>query len=139
MKENLVTSKSIEKTGAVVNTQGPQTKNLVQNTAASMSEVGLKTMPIDLVKDEKINEDILNTFDFTAIDKLDPSLTDNFKKICDKEMPMEIKFIEMDAKPEVFKEMIRFRLFCLGDESNPKNVKYELFSNDDLFFIYYNM
>lgn len=139
MKENLVTTKSIDKTGALLNTQGPLNKNPIQNTVASVTEIGLKTVPIDLVKEEKINEDILNTFDFSAIDKLDPSLTDNFKKICDKEVPMEIKLIEMDAKPEVFNEMIRFRLFCLGDESNPKNVKYELFSNDDLFFIYYNM
>lgn len=124
----------------VVVTQGAnQSKNPNQATVGSMAEINMKAIPMEIGREEKINEDILNTFDFTSIDKLDPSLTDGFKKICDKEIDIDIKMIEMDSKPEYFKEKVRFRLFCQGEESNPKNVKYEIFSNEDLFFIYYNV
>lgn len=139
MKENIsTTSKSMEKNILNnINTQPAINKNV--NTTGSTTEIR-KTIPIPNIKDEeKVNEDVLNTFDFTSIDKMDPSLTDGFKKIVDKELEVEIILIEIDSKPEIFKEKIRFRLFCQGEEVNAKNVKYEIFSDYDLFFIYYNM
>ena len=138
MKENIsTTSKSGEKTVINnLNTQAQQNKNVLSTGSMEIK----KTIAVPLLKDEeKVNEEVLNTFDFSAIDKMDPSLTDGFKKIADKVMDAEINFIEMDKKPEKYKEKIRFRLFCQGEEVNAKNVKYEIFSDFDFFFIYYNM
>jgi hypothetical protein len=38
-------------------------------------------------------QNIINSYDLTAIEELDPALADGFKVLFDKELPVELRYI----------------------------------------------
>eukprot|EP01015_Nassula_variabilis_P016467 TRINITY_DN2526_c0_g1_i1.p1 TRINITY_DN2526_c0_g1~~TRINITY_DN2526_c0_g1_i1.p1 ORF type:complete len:251 (+),score=49.95 TRINITY_DN2526_c0_g1_i1:63-815(+) len=83
-------------------------------------------------------QNILNSFDFSAIDEMDPTLHDGNKLIFDRELQFHIRFQEkgLEAQELSSLEPIRVRVLLLGDETNPQQIKLELSSENDLFFYY---
>ncbi len=43
---------------------------------------------------------ILNTFDFAAIEEMDPSLADGYKVIYDREVPFELRIQDANTGPQ---------------------------------------
>ena len=81
---------------------------------------------------------ILNEFDFSVIEQMDPSLADGHRLIFDREVPFELRIQDIGSGPQEVGtlEAIRVKVFILGDESAPQHVKVELVSESDLFFHY---
>lgn len=77
------------------------------------------------------NQTLINTFDFTAIDQLDPLLSEGHRQIFNKDVIMEVR--KNNAKLE---EKIKFRMLLIGEEVVPSNVRIELTSEEDIFFFY---
>eukprot|EP00735_Rhodelphis_limneticus_P006346 TRINITY_DN18742_c0_g1::TRINITY_DN18742_c0_g1_i1::g.15231::m.15231 TRINITY_DN18742_c0_g1::TRINITY_DN18742_c0_g1_i1::g.15231 ORF type:complete len:254 (-),score=18.89,McrBC/PF10117.4/0.012,MCM_N/PF14551.1/0.73 TRINITY_DN18742_c0_g1_i1:528-1289(-) len=81
------------------------------------------------------NDSVLNTFDFSHIDELDPAIADGHRVIYDREVPFEMRN-EVDpshAQDVGNLEAIRAKVLVLGDEHNPSNVRLELTSEANLF------
>lgn len=80
----------------------------------------------------------LACFDFSAIDSLDPSLAEGHEVIYDREFPMELRMQDSDVGPQEVGtlEPIRCKILLLGDTSQPKHMRVELTSENDLFFHY---
>ena len=89
-------------------------------------------------KEEKEYHSILNSFDFTHIDELDPSLTDGFKLIYDREVPFELRIQENNEVPQEVGtlEAIRVKLLQQIESNAQTGIKIELTSESDLFFHY---
>jgi len=81
---------------------------------------------------------LLNSFDFSAIEEMDPSLADGHRVIYDREVPFELRIQDPSSGPQEVGtlESIRVKLLVLGDDSNPQHIKVELTSENDLFFHY---
>mmetsp|Transcript_56635 Transcript_56635/g.64916 ORF Transcript_56635/g.64916 Transcript_56635/m.64916 type:complete len:236 (+) Transcript_56635:40-747(+) len=84
------------------------------------------------------NANLLNTFDFSEIDSLDPSLSEGFRVIYEKDIPFHIRFEDSDPeRPDnELIENIHIKMLILGDIQNPQVFKLELSSDNDLFFFY---
>lgn len=89
----------------------------------------------DVVNESK---SFLDSFDFTAIEEMDPSLTEGHRVTYDRECPFELRVQDADTGPQEVGtlEAIKCKLLCLGDENNPQHVRIELTSENDLFFHY---
>merc|ERR1719436_2412367 len=76
----------------------------------------------------------LDTFDFTAIEEMDPSLTEGHRVSYDRECPFELRVQDSDAGPQEVGtlEAIKCKLLVLGEEQNPQHVRIELTSENDL-------
>eukprot|EP00347_Sterkiella_histriomuscorum_P017734 403348200 len=82
---------------------------------------------------------VLNAFDFTAIDEMDPSLAEGHSVLYDREAPFELRIQDPNNGPQEVGtlEAIRVKILVLGDDNNHiQNVKIELTSENDLFFHY---
>jgi hypothetical protein len=81
---------------------------------------------------------LLNSFDFSAIEEMDPSLADGHRVIYDREVPFELRIQDPSSGPQEVGtlESIRVKLLILGEDSNPQHIKIELTSENDLFFHY---
>lgn len=74
---------------------------------------------------------IINTFDMTLFDDLDPVLSQGFKEIFNREVEVEIK-----KEDKRIREDLRIRVLYLGDESAATNIRLEISSENDLYFYY---
>eukprot|EP00511_Aplanochytrium_stocchinoi_P004054 CAMPEP_0204837724 /NCGR_PEP_ID=MMETSP1346-20131115/28788_1 /ASSEMBLY_ACC=CAM_ASM_000771 /TAXON_ID=215587 /ORGANISM="Aplanochytrium stocchinoi, Strain GSBS06" /LENGTH=240 /DNA_ID=CAMNT_0051973353 /DNA_START=108 /DNA_END=830 /DNA_ORIENTATION=+ len=78
----------------------------------------------------------LTNIDFSAIEELDPSLSDGYRIIYDRECPVELRFQETAESPQEVGtlEAIKVKMLVTGKDSSPESVKIELSSECDLFF-----
>jgi hypothetical protein len=102
-------------------------------------------------------QNIINSYDITAIEELDPALADGFKVIFDKEFPVELRYIlpissppKTPRRPKQPQRHPRKRprshndpgislsdhLNFQGDQSKYSAIKVEFSSENDLFFHY---
>lgn len=86
------------------------------------------------------DDSVLNSFDFSAIDEMDPSLSEGHHIIYDREVPFELRIQDSGSGPQEVGtlEAVKVKLLVLGEDSNPRHVKVELTSENDLFFHYIN-
>jgi hypothetical protein len=90
------------------------------------------------MQEDKGEPSLLNSFDFSAIEEMDPSLADGHRVIYDREVPFELRIQDPSSGPQEVGtlEAIKVKVLLLGDDSNPQHVKLELTSENDLFFHY---
>lgn len=96
-------------------------------------------------------QSVLNAFDFSAIDEMDPSLAEGHTVVFDREAPFELRIQDPNSGPQEVGtlEAIRVKILQLvsnpryeqltllqGEQNNLQNVKIELTSENDLFFHY---
>uniref|UniRef100_A0A0G4G043 Spindle assembly abnormal protein 6 N-terminal domain-containing protein n=1 Tax=Chromera velia CCMP2878 TaxID=1169474 RepID=A0A0G4G043_9ALVE len=84
--------------------------------------------------------DLLSTFDFSAIEEMDPSIRDGHRVVYDRECPFELRVQDSRSSPtEVGTlEAIKCKIVVLGEESMPQEVRVELISEHDLFFHFHH-
>lgn len=84
------------------------------------------------------NASFLDSFDFTAIEEMDPSLSEGHRVCYDRECPFELRVQDADTGPQEVGtlEAIKCKILILGDEQNPQHCRIELTSENDLFFHY---
>merc|ERR1719321_2625100 len=80
---------------------------MLRGTAASAAEEAEKSIA---------GHSFLDSFDFTAIEEMDPSLAEGHRVVYDRECPFELR--------------------VLDEETNPHHCRIELSSENDLFFHY---
>jgi hypothetical protein len=91
----------------------------------------------DLLKKEE--NTILGSFDFSAIEELDPSLAEGHRLVYDREVPFELRLEDTNGPQEVASfEAIRAKILIIGDDTNPTQVRIELSCENDLFFHFTN-
>ncbi|OMJ87186.1 hypothetical protein SteCoe_11109 [Stentor coeruleus] len=80
----------------------------------------------------------MNSFDFSAIEEMDPSLSEGHHVIYDREVPFELRIQESGSGPQEVGtlEAVKVKLLILGEDSNPRHIKMELTSENDMFFHY---
>ncbi|OMJ82989.1 hypothetical protein SteCoe_16202 [Stentor coeruleus] len=80
----------------------------------------------------------MNSFDFSAIEEMDPSLSEGHHVIYDREVPYELRIQESGSGPQEVGtlEAVKVKLLILGEDSNPRHIKMELTSENDMFFHY---
>eukprot|EP00350_Pseudokeronopsis_sp_OXSARD2_P006434 CAMPEP_0170556218 /NCGR_PEP_ID=MMETSP0211-20121228/15779_1 /TAXON_ID=311385 /ORGANISM="Pseudokeronopsis sp., Strain OXSARD2" /LENGTH=70 /DNA_ID=CAMNT_0010866409 /DNA_START=70 /DNA_END=282 /DNA_ORIENTATION=+ len=66
------------------------------------------------------NHSVLNAFDFTAIDEMDPSLSEGHTVLYDREAPFELRIQDSNSGPQEVGtlEAIRVKVLVLGDQNN---------------------
>lgn len=80
---------------------------------------------------------MLNSFDFPAMEELDPSVAEGHKVLYDREVPFELRQHNADGHQEVGTlEAIKVKILVMGDEPVPVALRIELTSENDLFFHY---
>ncbi|OMJ90010.1 hypothetical protein SteCoe_7687 [Stentor coeruleus] len=94
------------------------------------------------MQDERLDrvDSILNSFDFSAIEDMDPSLSEGHHVSYDREVPLELRIQDSNSGPQEVGtlESIKTKLLVLGEDSNPRHIKLELTSENDIFFHYIN-
>jgi hypothetical protein len=81
------------------------------------------------------NSAAIGNFDFSAIEELDPSLSEGHKLVYDKEVPFELRLDDTNGPQEVASfEAIRAKILIIGEDNNPQQVRLELSCENDLFF-----
>jgi hypothetical protein len=97
----------------------------------------MKSNVEDVKKDE--GNTILGSFDFSAIEELDPSLSEGHRLAYDREVPFELRLEDTNGPQEVASfEAIRAKCLVMGDETNPTQIRVELSCENDLFFHFTN-
>lgn len=83
-------------------------------------------------------DSVLNSFDFSAIEEMDPSLGEGHRLLYEREVPFELRIQEDSRNPQEVGtlESIKVKILILGEETNPHHIKVELTSENDLFFHY---
>lgn len=97
-------------------------------------------------------QSVLNAFDFSAIEEMDPSLAEGHTVVFDREAPFELRIQDPNSGPQevgtleairvkILQMVSSFRAFFYiyllqGEPNNLQNVKIELTSENDLFFHY---
>jgi hypothetical protein len=79
-----------------------------------------------------------DSFDFSQIEDLDPSLSNGYRLLYDREVPVEIRsisFVGEKTNTGVL-ESIKVKMLVLGSEDAPQSIRLELTSEADLFFAY---
>jgi hypothetical protein len=81
---------------------------------------------------------LLQSFDFAAIEEMDPSLADGHRILYDREVPFELRIQDSTSGPQEVGtlEAIRVKVLLLGDDANPHHIKVELTSENDFFYHY---
>lgn len=81
---------------------------------------------------------LMDTFDLSAIEEIDPSLTEGHRVVYDREVPFELRMQDAETGPQEVGnlEAIRCKILSLGDEQSPEQCRIELTSENDLFFHY---
>ena len=93
--------------------------------------------------DEEVKKDdgntVLGSFDFTAIEELDPSLSEGHKLVYDREVPFELRLEDTNGPQEVASfEAIRAKILIMGEDVMPTQIRIELSCENDLFFHFTN-
>ena len=80
----------------------------------------------------------MNSFDFSAIEEMDPSLSEGHHVTYDREVPFELRIQDAGSGPQEVGtlEAIKTKVLVLGEDSSPRHIKVELTSENDLFFHY---
>ena len=83
-------------------------------------------------------DQVLQSFDFTAIDDMDPSLSEGHRIVYDREVPFELRIQEANSGPQEVGtlEAVKAKILILEDQGRLHNIKVELTSENDLFFHY---
>jgi hypothetical protein len=82
---------------------------------------------------------VLGNFDFSAIEELDPSLSEGHRLAYDKEVPFELRLEDTNGPQEVASfEAIRAKILLIGEDNSPQQVRLELSCENDLFFHFTN-
>lgn len=87
-------------------------------------------------------ENAIEKPNLSSIESKDPSLTDGYKIIYNKEVPIDIKLESKEGRKDLASyEFIRFKLLSdsANKENGPKRVKLELTNENDLLFHYTNI
>lgn len=81
---------------------------------------------------------LLNHFDFSQIEQLDPSLNDNFRLVFEKTLQFQVRFSDgkEESKELSAEEPLRVRLFISGEDYSPEYFRIECNCESDLFFHY---
>ena len=89
-------------------------------------------------QEDRGDASLLNSFDFSAIEEMDPSLADGHRVLYDREVPFELRIQDPSSGPQEVGtlESIRVKVLLLGEDTNPQHLKLELTSENDLFFHY---
>lgn len=87
---------------------------------------------------EDRGDSLIQSFDFSAIEEMDPSLGEGHHVAYDREVPFELRIQESGTGPQEVGtlEAIKVKVLILGDNTNPQHIKLELTSENDLFFQY---
>eukprot|EP00953_Heterococcus_sp_UTEX-ZZ885_P038594 19807-Heterococcus_DN1.PRE.4 len=82
--------------------------------------------------------DLMNTFDYSNIEELDPSIADDYRVLYDREVPFELRVQEGTDGPQQVGtlEAIKVKVLVQGEDAQPQGVRVELSSEADLFFHY---
>lgn len=84
-----------------------------------------------------VEEGGVNIFDFSLIEEMDPSLSDGYRVLYDREVPLEICHQHNNESiRNGTVETLKIKLLILGPEDSPSSIKVELSSEADLFFHY---
>ena len=85
-----------------------------------------------------MQDSVFNSFEFSAIEEMDPSLAEGHHVLFDREVPFELRIQDSGSGPQEVGtlEAIKAKLLVLGEDSNPRQIKLELTSENDLFFHY---
>ncbi|KAG5183345.1 hypothetical protein JKP88DRAFT_181863 [Tribonema minus] len=80
----------------------------------------------------------MQTFEYTSIEDMDPSVADGFRIVYDREVPFELRVQDGADGPQHVGtlEAIKVKVLVLGDGALPQGVRVELSSEADLFFHY---
>lgn len=90
-------------------------------------------------EDIKKEDTPLGNFDFSAIEEMDPSLSDGHRLVYDREVPFELRLEDTNGPQEVASfEAIRAKILIIGEDNNPNQVRVELSCENDLFFHFTN-
>ena len=87
-------------------------------------------------------ENAIEKPNLSSMEAKDPSLTDGYKIIYNKEVPIDIKLESKEGRKDLASyELIRFKLLSdsVNKETGPKRVKLELSNESDLLFHYTNI
>lgn len=85
----------------------------------------------------QLEDGAVNVFDFSSLEELDPSLTDGYRVLYDREVPLEIRHQNSDqVTRQGSVETLKVKLLILGSEGAPKCIRLEASSEADLFFHY---
>ncbi len=87
-------------------------------------------------QDDKKDDVVLSNIDYTQIEENDPSLTDGYRLVFDREVPFELRIGDDNSGPQEVAsfESIRAKILLIGEDSNPGQVRIELSCENDLFF-----
>jgi len=87
-------------------------------------------------QDDKKDDPVLSNIDYTQIEENDPSLTDGYRLVFDREVPFELRIGDDNSGPQEVAsfESIRAKILLIGEDSNPGQVRIELSCENDLFF-----
>ncbi|CAE7777562.1 unnamed protein product [Symbiodinium sp. CCMP2456] len=82
------------------------------------------------------NVSMLDAFDFSALEEMDPSLSEGHRVVYDREVPFELRVQDAESGPQEVGtlEAIRCKILALGEELSPQHCRIELTSENDLFF-----
>ena len=80
----------------------------------------------------------LQSFDFSTIDDMDPSLANGHRAIYEREVPMELRVQQAENTPQEVGtlEAVKVKLLVRGEEAAPTAIRVEITSENDLFFNY---
>ena len=81
---------------------------------------------------------MLSSFDFSAIEDMDPSVADGYRVIYDREVPFELRVQESADSPQQVGtlEATKVKILLYGEDESPQSLRVELASEGDLFFHY---
>ncbi len=97
----------------------------------------MKSIQDEIKKDD--GNTILGNFDFSAIEELDPSLSEGHRLAYDREVPFELRLEDTNGPQEVASfEAIRAKILIMGDDTIPAQIRIELSCENDLFFHFTN-
>lgn len=105
-----------------------ESKQVYNKNKKSAIEFSLENNNSQVLDD---TQTILNTFDFSPIDQLDPLMQDGHRVIFSKDVNVEIRQNNTQVT-----EKIKLRIILIGEEAVPANVRIEISSNEDVFFFY---
>jgi hypothetical protein len=79
---------------------------------------------------------LLHSFDWSAIEEMDPSLQGGYRMVYNREVPCEMRMqVSDEAAQEVGTlEAIKAKVLVLGSDAEPEAVRVELCSENDMFF-----
>lgn len=86
--------------------------------------------------EDKRDDNHIGNLDYTQIEENDPSLTDGYRLLFDREVPFELRLGDDTSGPQEVAsfESIRAKILLMGDDSNPNQIRIELSCENDLFF-----